>query len=90
MTGVNGAKFKIMPDSPQADLKKIEEKAKSVVEKFGGTNKGYTVEPIAFGLKAIIAFFFYPDNKSVDGLVDEFQKIENVSSAELVDMRKVA
>ena len=40
MTGVNGAKFKIMPDSPQADLKKIEEKAKSVVEKFGGRRRG--------------------------------------------------
>jgi translation elongation factor aEF-1 beta len=90
MAGVNGAKFKIMPDSPQADLRKIEEKAKKIVEKFGGTNKEYTVEPIAFGLKALIVFFFYPDSKSTESLVDEFQKIGNVSSAELIDMRKVA
>jgi translation elongation factor aEF-1 beta len=90
MAGINGAKFKIMPDSPDADLKKIEDKAKRIVEDFGGINREYTIEPIAFGLKAVIAFFSYPDDKNTENLVDEFQKIEHVSSAELIDMRKIA
>jgi translation elongation factor aEF-1 beta len=90
MVGINGAKFKIMPDSPQADLEKIEKDAKKIVEDFGGINREYAIEPIAFGLKAVIAFFSYPDDKNTEGLADEFQKIENVSSAELIDMRKIA
>lgn len=90
MTGINGAKFKLMPESPSENLKKIEEEAKKIVEKFGGTNKEYVIEPIAFGLKAVIVFFFYPDNKNTETLTEEFQKIKGVGSAELIDMRKIA
>ncbi len=90
MTGLNGAKFKIMPDSPDADLEKITQEAKKIVETFGGTNKEYEIQPIAFGLKAVIAFFIYPEDKSTEHLIEEFQSIEHVSSAELIDMRKVA
>ena len=90
MAGVNGAKYKLMPNSPKADLDKISKDAKKIVEDFGGTNKEYSIEPIAFGLKAVIVFFFYPEDKSTEELVEKFQSIENVSSAELIDMRKVA
>ncbi len=79
-----------MPTSPEVNLEKIKESAKKIVEDFGGTNKEYIEEPIAFGLKAIIVFFFYPDNKNVEGLEEKFSKIENVASTQLVDMRKVA
>ncbi|OIO40561.1 elongation factor 1-beta [Candidatus Pacearchaeota archaeon CG09_land_8_20_14_0_10_30_9] len=89
MTGINGAKYKLMPNSPEVDLEKIKEVAKKIIEEFGGTNKEYSVEPIAFGLKAVIVFFFYPDNKSVESLEEEFVKIENVVSAQLIDMRKI-
>ena len=78
-----------MPNSPEVDLEKIKEVAKKIIEEFGGTNKEYSVEPIAFGLKAVIVFFFYPDNKSVESLEEEFVKIENVVSAQLIDMRKI-
>ncbi|MBU2612629.1 MAG: elongation factor 1-beta [Nanoarchaeota archaeon] len=90
MTGINGAKFKIMPDSPDTDLNRIEEEARKIVQNFGGTNKEYSIEPIAFGLKALIVFFFYPDDKNTEILTEEFEKIENVASAQLIDMRKIA
>jgi len=41
MSGINGAKYKLMPESPEVDLKIIEEKAKKIVENFGGKNKDY-------------------------------------------------
>lgn len=88
--GINGAKYKIMPTSPEVDLDAIEKAAKKIVEEFEGTNKEYTIEPIAFGLKAVIVFFFYPDEKSVDELEGKFTNIENVASAQLIDMRKIA
>jgi translation elongation factor aEF-1 beta len=90
MAGINGAKYKLMPSSPEADIKEIEEKAKKIVEEFGGTNKEYSTEPIAFGLKALIVFFFYPDDKNTEPLIEKFQSIENVQSATLIDMRKIA
>ncbi|MBS3084377.1 hypothetical protein J4411_00495 [Candidatus Pacearchaeota archaeon] len=90
MAGINGAKFKLMPKSTETNLKKIEKEAKKIVESFGGTNKEYSVEPIAFGLKALIVFFFYPDDKSTEELFEKFGKIGGVSSAQLIDMRKIA
>ena len=90
MVGINGAKYKLMPESPDVDLEKIQEEARKIVEAFGGNNKEYTIEPIAFGLKAIIVFFFYPDDKETEGLEEKFATIENVASAQLVDMRKIA
>jgi translation elongation factor aEF-1 beta len=90
MTGINGAKYKLMPKSPDEDLEVIKEAAKKIVENLGGTNKEYSEEPIAFGLKAIIVFFFYPDDKNVENLEEEFSKIEGVQSSKLIDMRKVA
>ena len=90
MAGINGAKYKLMPKSPDADLNAIQEAAKKIVEDFGGNNKEYSIEPVAFGLKAVIVFFFYPDDKSTEHLEEEFAKIKNVQSAQLIDMRKVA
>ncbi len=90
MTGINGVKYKLMPSSPEIDLEKIKNEAKKIVEEFGGENKEYSEESIAFGLKAVIVFFFYPDNKNTEGLEDKFSSIEDVNSAQLIDMRKIA
>lgn len=90
MSGINGAKYKLMPESPSVDLKAIEATAKKIVEDFGGKNKEYTIEDIAFGLKALIVFFFYSDDKNIDSIEPKFAKIKDVASVQLVDMRKIA
>jgi len=90
MSGINGAKYKLMPESPQVNLKEIEESAKKIVEDFGGKNKEYSIEDIAFGLKAVIVFFFYSDDKNIDIMEEKLSKIKNVASAQLIDMRKIA
>lgn len=90
MTGINGVKYKLMPESPNADLDAIEESAKKIVEEFGGKNKEYSIEPIAFGLKAVIVFFFYSDDKNIDVMEEKLSKIKDVASAQLIDMRKIA
>jgi translation elongation factor aEF-1 beta len=89
-TGVIGVKIKIMPTSPEANLKKIEESAKKIVEEDKGHNMEYSIEPIAFGLKAIIAFFQWPEEKSLEELEEKFRQIENVNSIQIIDMRKIA
>ncbi len=79
-----------MPRSPDVNLDVIQNTAKKLVEDFGGSNKEYEITPIAFGLKSITVFFFYPDNKNVEEVEKNLGKIENVSSVELTDMRKIS
>lgn len=90
MTGIAGIKIKIMPVSPSVNLKKIEQEAKKIVESEGGINKNYEIEPIAFGLKAIIAFFQWPEEKEIEFLEKKLEKIKNVQSVRVIDMRKIA
>lgn len=81
-------KIKIMPSSVDADLKGIEKKAKKKIESKGGGGTRFEEEPVAFGLKAIIVMFVYPEEKSLDSLENELGKIENVSSVQVIDMRR--
>ena len=43
------SKYKLMPTSPETDLEEIKKTAKKIVDDFGGENKEYSEEPIAFG-----------------------------------------
>ena len=88
--GAMGIKIKIMPISPNANLKEIEKKVKSLIEKNKGRNRDYVEEPIAFGLKAIIAFFEWPEEKELEPLEEEIKKIKNINSIQVIDMRKIA
>ena len=87
--GITGIKIKIMPNSPNTDLEKIKKKAKSIIEKKGGKNREYEEEPVAFGLKAVIAFFEWPEEKELYEVEESLKKIENVSSIQVIDMRRL-
>jgi len=81
-------KIKIMPEFPESDLKKIEEDAKQVLEKTGAKIHSIEIEPIAFGLKAVIIIFGWPEEKGLDLLEDELSAVEQVSSTEVLEMRR--
>lgn len=81
-------KLKIMPTSPEADLKEIEKHAKSIIKKNKGKNLSFEIQPIAFGLKAIIASFALDESDELEPTEIAIKKIENVNSVEVVDMRK--
>lgn len=87
--GTAGIKFKIMPESPDVDLDDIEQKVKSHIESKGGRNRQYEKQPIAFGLKALIAFFEWGEDQELEPLQEELQKIEDVKSVEVIYMRKL-
>ena len=87
--GTAGIKFKVMPESPDVDLDDIEQKVKSKIEQGGGRNRQYEKQPIAFGLKALIAFFEWGEDQELEPLQEELQTLEGVKSVEVVDMRKL-
>ena len=86
--GIVAVKIKLMPVSPETNLKKIEEQAKKTLEEMGGKNPSFTEEPIAFGLKAIILFFAWPEEKELEKLEQKLTMIKDVNSVQVVDMRR--
>jgi translation elongation factor aEF-1 beta len=77
-----------MPTSPQVKLDVIKHKAKSLIEKGEGKNPTFTEEPIAFGLKAIIASFSLDESKELEVIEKSLGEIEDVNSIQVVDMRR--
>ena len=79
-----------MPSSPSINLEKLQQEVKKLIEKKGGKNRQYEEQPIAFGLKAVIAFFEWPEEKELEDLENSLRKINNVNSIQIIDMRKIA
>jgi elongation factor 1-beta len=86
--GIAAVKIKIMPTSPEVNLGELKEKVeKSIIDK-GGKNPQFEEQPIAFGLKALIVLFAWPEEKELEELEEELKKIENVNSVQVVDLRR--
>jgi elongation factor 1-beta len=79
---------KIMPDSPEADLKVITDKATEIINKVGEVGKTEE-EPIAFGLKAIKLMFVMSEDKgSTETIENEIAALEHINSVEVIDVRR--
>ncbi len=81
-------KIKIMPNSPDADLEIIKNQAKKIILEKQGQNPKTETQSIAFGLNAVIITFALDESKSVDEIQNQLKKIENTSSAEVIDFRR--
>lgn len=81
--------LKIMPESPDADLKEIEKKAEEIIRNYDGQVGKVEEEPIAFGLKALKIIFLADEEKgNTDAIEEGCKKLANISSAEITDMRR--
>lgn len=82
--------LKIMPDSPDVNLKEVESQALDKIKSFSGM-ENYKVEqePVAFGLKAVKILFVMDEAKgTTDPLEADINKIEGVHSVEVTDVRR--
>ncbi|HEB46865.1 MAG TPA: elongation factor 1-beta [Candidatus Pacearchaeota archaeon] len=86
--GVAAVKIKLMPVSPETDLKKIEEKTKEILAKNNVKNPQFEVQKIAFGIKALIVLFGWPEEKSLEELEENLKKISEVNSVDVIDIRR--
>ena len=80
--------IKIMPNSPDSDLEKIQKKAKQIVEENDGKKPLTKIEPVAFGLNAVLLNFALDESLSMDNIENPLRKIKEVSSAEVIDFRR--
>ena len=79
-----------MPETPDVDLKKLEEDALNKIKEFAGEGETkIEIEPIAFGLKALKITFVMDENLgSTEPLEKSISEIEDVSSFEIIDVRR--
>ncbi len=81
-------KLKIMPESPSASLDEIEKKAKIIIDKVTTMPIRIEKEPVAFGLVALIVTFAIDESQSIEEAENLIKNIPDVSSAEVIDLRR--
>ena len=81
---------RIMPDSPEVDLEKVLVDAKKVIAGFAGEGETRSsIQPVAFGIKALNIIFVMDEKKgSPDPVAEKITEIEGVNSAEITDVRR--
>jgi len=86
--GTVAVKIKVMPDSPETDMKEIEEKVRETLKKAESGSPQTEIQPIAFGLKALIVLFGWPEEKALEEFEETLRRIKGVGSVEVIDMRR--
>ena len=86
--GIALVKIKIMPTSPEVNLEEIKNSAKTIIESNKGARTNFEEQPIAFGLKAVIAGFEIDEESPLEPIEENLKKIENVNSVQVIDMRR--
>lgn len=82
-------KLRVMPSSPDVNLKLLQMAVEGKIVDYGGTLKGTVVEPIAFGLKALITTFSMDENKgSTDILEEEISQVPDVESVSVIGVSR--
>lgn len=81
-------KIKIMPEGLDTDLEAIKIQGKKNIEAEKGVLANYEIQPVAFGLNALIATLAWPEEKDTELVENAFKTIEGVSSVDIIDYRR--
>jgi translation elongation factor aEF-1 beta len=82
--------LRIMPSSTDTNLEKIKAELEKRVGHLDAKVHSTDIEPVAFGLKALIAIIVWSEEKAPDLLENAVRGIENVESVEITDVRRVS
>ena len=79
-----------MPESPETDLEKKLEEAKKIIAEFAGEGETRaSIQPVAFGIKALNIIFVMDEAKgSPDPVAEKITELEGINSAEITDVRR--
>jgi translation elongation factor aEF-1 beta len=83
--------MRVMPESPDTDLKHLEDNALKFIKAFAGdVETKVAVSPVAFGLQAVDIKFVLDESKGgTERLESEISGIEGVNSVEVTDVRRI-
>ena len=82
--------LRIMPQSPDIDLSELEKKSKHEIVKFCNSQEfKVEIQPIAFGLKALIILFVMEESiGTTEKLEQDISQLDGVESVEVTDVRR--
>ena len=80
--------IKLMMESPDTDLKSVEEKAKEALKANGGDFYKAEVEEVAFGLKALNIIFTCNEKLGSDLFEEKLGEVDGVGNAQCTDFRR--
>ena len=82
--------LRIMPQSPDIDLSELEKKSKREIVKFCNSQEfKVEIQPIAFGLKALIILFVMEESiGTTEKLEQNISQLDGVESVEVTDVRR--
>ena len=82
--------LKVMPESPEVDLAKLQEEIQKHILEFAGEGEiKFSEEPVAFGLKSVNIIFIMDESLgSPDALEETIKGLEGVQSVEVTDVRR--
>lgn len=83
--------LRIMPESPEVDLKRIEDEALKLITAFSDERQKKTdIQPVAFGLKSVNITFLMDEKKGgTETLEEQITQVEGVNSVECTDVRRI-
>ena len=81
-------RMKIMPKSPESEMAEIQKQVGEILHGFDVRKPDFVIEPIAFGLKALIMMFGWPEDRELEELEHKLLKIHHVGSVEVLDIRR--
>ncbi len=87
--GEVAAKIRIMPSGTDVDLNRLKEALKKTIPE-GAKLHAFSEEPVAFGLKALIAVVKVGDIEGGTEKVEEaFSKVNGVESVSVVELGRI-
>jgi elongation factor 1-beta len=87
--GEVAAKIKIMPSGMDVDLNKLKDTLTKVIPA-GAQVHGFSEEPVAFGLKALIVVVKVGDIEGgTEKVEEEFSKVEGVESVSVEELGRM-
>ncbi len=80
--------FKLMPQSVETDLAPIQEQAQEIAREAGAIGEMQSkIEPVAFGLKAVLVLAMYEvEGSDFEATANRMGEIAGVQSAEIAKM----
>ena len=83
-------KLRIMPSSPSSDIERIKQEAEKIIIAKGGKLHSAEIQPIAFGIRALILTVAWPEELEQERLEAALREIADVQSVEVIDFRRAA
>ena len=81
-------KMKVMPEDAETDMNKLLEVCETTAKKEGATVHQHEIQPIAFGLNALILIMISDESKGITNLENAMEAIPQVSTIEVQDVRR--